>query len=44
MLSVLVSASGVRLETGLRSHKKKGEISARKIFGIGGKSLDPRGG
>jgi hypothetical protein len=44
MLSVLVSASGVRLETGRFCHKEKDEFSGLKIFYFGGKILDPRGG
>jgi hypothetical protein len=44
MLSVLVSASGVRIETGGIRYKKKEEFSGQKIFRFGGKFLDPRGG
>jgi hypothetical protein len=41
MLSVLVSASGFRLEIGRFCHKKKEEFSGQKIFRFGGKFLDP---
>jgi hypothetical protein len=44
MLSVLITASAIRLKTGGFCHKTKDDFSSFIFFGFSGKSLDPCGG